>query len=155
MDPMTQAIIERYYASLYRLAYSTCQNQADAEDAVQDAFERYLRRAPEFAEESQRRAWLMTVTVNRCRDLLRRRRNHVPLDEQIPAQAPECYPELTQALGLLHARDRTILYLTYYEQLTSQEVGQILHMPAASVRTRLARAREKLKSMLGEEFYNA
>ncbi len=151
MDPTAQTTIEQYYTSLYRLAFSICQNAHDAEDAVQDTFLRYLQRAPDFPGEQQRRSWLMTVTANRCRDLLRRGRREAPLAETIPAEPEERYPELTQALRQLDARDRAVLYLTYYEQCTSQEIGRMLHLPSATVRSRLMRARAKLKALLGED----
>ena len=154
MDPNTQAVIEQYYTALYRLAFSICQNVQDAEDSVQETFLRYLKRAPEFPGEQQRRSWLMTVTANRCRDLLRRRRREAPLSETIPDEPRDIYPELAEAMKQLDARDRAILYLTYYEQCTSQEIGHVLHLPAATVRSRLKRARAKLKAMLMEESLN-
>ena len=64
--------VARYGPALQRLAYVYQKNIHDVEDAAQDVFLAYLRSTADFPTEEQRRAWLMTVTANRCRSLLRR-----------------------------------------------------------------------------------
>ena len=78
MEPKFETVVEQYSAPLYRLAYSWCATREDAEDVVQETFLKYLRRHPQFQAEAQRRAWLMTVTVNGCRDVLRSR-SHIEM----------------------------------------------------------------------------
>lgn len=152
MDLEFQTIVERYSASLYRLAYSFLGSRQDAEDVLQEVFLKFLRRKPDCADEKQLRAWLRTVTANQCRDLLRSpwRRRILPLEEAANAvveQTPDA--DLEAALQQLKPKERAIVYLFYYEQCTSAEIAQTLHMSDAAVRSRLTRARQTLKTLLG------
>ena len=153
MDLEFQTMVERYSASLYRLAYSYCGNRQDAEDVLQEVFLKFLRQRPDFSDEGACLAWLRTVTANQCRDLLRSawRRRILPLEEAQNAAAPEQepYPEVSAALQTLPPRDRAIVYLFYYEQLPTRDIAATLRMTDAAVRSRLTRARGKLKTILG------
>ena len=62
--------IERYGDMLFRLCLVMLGNAADAEDALQETYLRYLQKAPAFADEEHEKAWLLTVAANRCRDLI-------------------------------------------------------------------------------------
>ena len=153
MEPTFEAVVERYSAPLYRLAYSWCGNREDAEDVLQEVFLKYLRKKPRFVEETQRRAWLMTVTVNGCRDLLRSRsrRRTVPMESAAALAAPEAekHPEVAEALASLPPPDRVMVYLFYYESLPAREIARTLGTTEGAVRTRLTRARGKLRDLLG------
>ena len=76
-------MFERYTDMLYRLCYSILLQKEDAEDAVQDVFLLYFRKQTTFADEDHEKAWFIRVAVNRCRDMLRRRkvRAGIPLSE--------------------------------------------------------------------------
>ena len=78
-----QQVVEEYASSLYRLACSYCGNRSDAQDAVQEVFLKYLQRPPVCDGPDQLRAWLMTATANKCKDLLRsaHRRRTAPLED--------------------------------------------------------------------------
>ncbi len=153
MNQDYEAVIERYSAPLYRLAFSYCANRPDAEDVVQDVFCEYLRRRPVFPSETQRRSWLMTVTANRCRDLLRSawRRRTVSIEETAPmaSETPEKHYEVAEALKKLPPKDRAAVYLYYYEELPSKTIASILHMSDGAVRMRLTRARQEFRELLG------
>ena len=153
MDLEFQTMVERYAASLYRLAFSYLCNRQDAEDVLQEVFLKFLRHRPVFSAEEQRRAWLMTVTANQCRDLLRspwrRRMGELNEAQSLSAPEPESYPEVAAALAQLPAKDRAAVYLFYYEELPAKEIAAVLHMTDSAVRTRLSRARGKLKDLLG------
>lgn len=149
-----EEVYERYADLLYRLAFAELLNQADAEDAVSDAFERYLTHAPAFSTREQERAWLVRVTVNRCRDLYRRRklRTHASLDEADALAAPsEDLSALFLALSELPIRLREAVTLHYLEGFSVDEVGRLLHCSPSAVKMRLARAREQLKPKLKGE----
>ena len=109
------------------------------------------QKRPVFSEEPQLRAWLRTVTANQCRDILRSpwRRRTLPLEEAACQPEPTPDPELEDALHQLKPKDRAIVYLFYYEQCSSAEIAQTLHMTDAAVRSRLTRARQTLKTLLG------
>ena len=97
------------------------------------------------------KAWLMQVTANECRDLLRSSwwRRTVPLEQafQIPKNQTD---ETIYLLQTLPPKYRVVLYLHYYEQYTTPEIAQLLKIPTGTVSTRLKRARDRLKTMLKE-----
>ena len=139
--------------ALYRLAYTQLRSAADAEDAVQEAFLRCLRRAPVFENDQHARAWLMRVTLNICRDMLRspwhRRRDE--LSEKMPAPPGDETAELLAAVLALPAKYRAPIHLHYYEGYSIREIAELLGCRPATVGTRLARARRLLRQALTEE----
>ena len=157
MDQEFQQVVERYSVTLYRLAYSFCQNRQDAEDAVQETFVRYLSTKKVFRDEEHRRNWLMLVTANHCRDLLRSswRRKRKDLNS-LPEQAastpdPDTHLMIEAALQKLQATDRGIVYLFYFEDYPVKRIAKALGMTETAVRSRLSRARDRLKQILGGE----
>ena len=64
-----QRVYATYADMLYRLSLSILRSSADAEDAVQNAFCRYLDRAPDFRDSEHEKAWLLRVTINQCKNL--------------------------------------------------------------------------------------
>ncbi len=154
MPNCAEEAVARYAASLYRLAYTHLRAPADAEDAVQDVFLRYLRHAPHFESDEHERAWLIRVTVNRCRDILRaaKFRLHAELDDRMPE--PDTVDETTALLAAVLAlpeKYRTPIHLYYYEGYAIAEIASILRIPAATVGTRLARGRKLLYTALTED----
>ena len=147
--------VERYQDMVYRVALHALGSPQDADDAVQEVFLRlYTARKPFKGEEHLRR-WLLRVTVNWCRDVLRSpwRRRTAPLDGQLPAEPEFEAPEqeaLYRAVLSLPERYRLVLGLFYYEELSVKEIAGLLGLEVSAVTTRLSRARKKLKESLGE-----
>jgi RNA polymerase sigma-70 factor (ECF subfamily) len=146
-------VIARYGAMVYRLAYARLQNRHDADDIFQEVFLRYVRRAPIFENVEHGKAWFLRTTLNCCKNFWMSawHRRTEPLTE-IPEQPFEYEWEETQALaqGLaeLPMKYRTVLHLYYYEDLTAEEIGRLLHSPAGTVRMQLSRGRVLLKEKL-------
>ena len=141
--------MDRYETMVFRLAYSYTRSRCDAQDICQEVFLRYFCSRPIFASEEHRRAWLLRVTVNRCKSHLSSWwvRRTVPLEDHIPIRQPE-YLELDLAMAQLKERDRLVLHLFYYEDCTTREIAQLLRCSEGSVRTRLTRARDRLAALL-------
>lgn len=143
----TETIVEAYSDMLYRLSFTILRNRQDAEDAVSETLIRYLTKAPSFLEEEHRKAWLLRVATNLCRDMLRARshRNHLDLDE-LKNVAP-CPTErgILEDVLRLPEKYRTVIYLHYMEGYSTSEIGVILSITPAAVRKRLQYGREKLK----------
>ena len=147
-----EEVVRRYSNMVYRLAFARTGNTSDAEDLFQEVFLRYLTRAPAFTSEEHRKAWLLRVTVNCANGLhaaLRRRRTE-PLSQALSVPAPEG-EELWEELRRLPEKDRTILHLYYYEDMTTEEIARLLERNPSTVRSQLLRARGKLKKLLTEE----
>ena len=138
--------------TVYRLALCRMQNIADAEDVYQDVFLRLLQQTADWDDEHMK-AWLIRATLNRCADLHRfRLRRPVLALEDIPDAAQSGDPrgvELWDAVARLPEKLRTAVHLHYAEGYSTEEIAALLGIPAATVRTRLHRARRQLKDLLG------
>ena len=138
--------------TVYRLALCRMQNIADAEDVYQDVFLRLLQQTADWDDEHMK-AWLIRATLNRCADLHRfRLRRPVLALEEIPDMAASGDPkdaELWDAVARLPEKLRTAVHLHYAEGYSTEEIAALLGIPAATVRTRLHRARRQLKDLLG------
>jgi len=153
LDERIEAAVRREADALFRLAYTQLRSRADAEDVVQEVFLIYLRRAPRFESEAHERAWLMRVTINRCRDILRsawvKRRAEMPDD--LPDDRTDEADELLAAVLALPVKYRTPIHLYYYEGYAIREIAELLGCRPATVGTRLARGRALLRRALTEE----
>ena len=139
--------------TVYRLALCRLQNAADAEDVYQDVFLRLLEQRVSGWDGEHLKAWLIRAALNRCADLgrLRQRRGTLALEEvpDIARPVDEEAAELWDAVGRLPEKLRTAVHLFYGEGYESGEIGALLGVPAATVRSRLRRARAELRDLLG------
>lgn len=138
--------------AVYRLAVCRMQNRSDAEDVYQDVFLRLFQQPERQWDPDHLRAWLLRTAVNCCTDVHRRWKRHPVLAlEELGEQAAEQSggAELWAAVGQLPPAMRTVVHLYYAEGYQTEEIAGILRCPAATVRTRLRRARMKLKDLLG------
>ena len=148
------AAVERYQDTVYRVALHVLASPQDADDAVQEVFLKLYTAQKPFQGEEHLRRWLLRVTVNHCRDVLRSpwRKRRASLDE-LPPQPVFRQPEqeaLYQSVMALPEIYRIVLVLFYYEELSVREIGALLKLETSAVTTRLSRARAKLKEQLGE-----
>ena len=143
-------LLEEHGDHLLRLCTLYLGDRSQAEDAVQDTFLKFLEKAP--AELDSPPAWLMRVLVNGCRDRLRAawRRRSVPLWESLPAPEPEERQELEEIFSLPPA-DRAVIHLFYYEGLSTGEIARLTGQAEGTVRSRLSRARARLRRLLEGE----
>jgi len=159
------ALLDLHAATLTRIAAALV-GLSDAEDAAQEAVVRAWRAWPALRDRSSARAWLISITVNVCRDWLRgrfgaRRRLTESLtgvgDEPRPIAQLDADPgasDYAAALDLRHAITtldddlRGIVALRYYAGMDSTTIGAALGMPAATVRTKLRRALSQLRERL-------
>lgn len=146
-------IIRRHGTAVYRLAYAYMRNPHDADDVFQDVFLRYAEKTPAFRDDDHRRAWLLRVTINRCRSLYRSAwwKRIVPLAHAgAVSTPPPDDPALAEALDRLPAKYRTVIHLSCHEGLDTQEIAELLGVKPVSVRSQLSRARTMLKALLEE-----
>lgn len=147
-----------YAPQLYRVAYALLQSRESAEDAVQDAFARYLAHTGSFRDAEHEKAWLIRVTINRCRDLQRAGavRAYTPLEEvlQHPDQGGQDHLEgqpVLQAILSLPEKYRTVLVLHGLEGQPVELIASELRLTASAVKMRLKRGREMLQKLLEKE----
>lgn len=144
--------VEQYADTVRRICLVHLKNYADTEDIFQTVFVKYLLHTAPFASPEYERAWIIRVTINACKDLLRSvfRRRTLSLEEvaEQPAPADE-YRAVLQAVQALPAAYRDVVYLHYYEGYTAPEIAGILGKNVNTVYTRLTRARGLLRRTLG------
>ncbi len=149
----------RHGARVYRLCLRILSREADAEDATQEIFLKLLERIESFSARARFSTWLHRITVNHCLHRLereeRRRTTALAEDERDHptdgADSPadqlarsEAHETLQRLLGRLTPEHRAILVLREIEELSYQDIAETLEIPAGTVMSRLARAREQL-----------
>lgn len=145
-------LVETYSPMLLRLACTRLENPADAEDVVQEVFLKLLTARPSFRDAEHEKAWLIRTTLHRAADLRKAAsRRNVPLEEALLASAPEPEDRLLAAVRALPEKYGAVIHLHYYEGYSLKEIGKLLGLPTATVGTRLARGRERLRQSLKEE----
>lgn len=150
-----EEIVRTYSNMLYRICIVMLGNDADAQDAVQDTFCRYLEQNKEFTDKEHEKAWLITVATNCCRDMQRFRLRHPKVNlEKITASydAPD-YNEVLVELIKLPSSVKSAVYLHYIEGYKLAEVSEMLGISSNAVKKRLQRGRELLKLRLKD--YNS
>ena len=146
--------VKRYSSMVYRLAYARTRNHADAEDIYQEVFLKLAKADISLEDQEHVKAWLLRVTVNCSVNLFRSAwRRHVQPVEALPERASPLiddarYESLNRALDSLPARYRAVIHLYYYEEMSADEISAVLNTKSATIRSRLARGRERLKREL-------
>lgn len=146
------AVYSRNIDAVYRLCYVYLRSRADAEDAAQSVFVKYLQKQPVFQNVDHETAWLLLTAKNCCRDQLRCwwRRHRVDMDMiPEPAMQDNEVSELLEILLSLPEKYRIPLYLHCIEDYPAKELTSLLGCRESTVRTRLQRGRDMLKQRLG------
>ena len=145
--------MERHADTVRRLCLIHLKNHADTEDIFQNVFLKYALSSIRFESEEHERAWFIRVTLNACRDLLRRffRRRTVSLEKLVeqPAQIAPDHREVLEAVLALPQPYRDAVYLHYFEGMTAPQIGEALRNNVHTVYTLLTRARQRLRETLG------
>lgn len=154
-DYFTHAV-NQFKDTVFRVAFSYMKNQADADDITQTVFLKLFKCDMAFQGNEHLRNWLIRVTINECKSIFRAPWRKVEnIDDyagQLMMPSPR-HTELFSAVMNLPEKYRVVLYLYYYEEYATEEIAELLQVPAATVRTRLARGRKKLRNILEEEHF--
>jgi RNA polymerase sigma-70 factor (ECF subfamily) len=164
-------LIDKYYSRIFHLAQNMTRNREDAEDIVQDSFLKVFLHLDSFHGDSRFYTWLVRIAVNEGRMKLRqRRRDQFSIDEQLESNGDLIHKEiedwgldpeqryanqelqriLIQAISQLELGLRIVFQLREVEQLSCEETAQVLGISISAVKSRLWRARLKLRQMLKE-----
>jgi RNA polymerase sigma-70 factor (ECF subfamily) len=162
-EAQVAALVTQYAGALYRVAYSVLRNSADAEDAVQEAFMRVLRHRDTLDEVRDHRVWLIRIVWNIVLDRKRRAKTRPETDdvaelarvlpcgglsaEEI-ASAAQHHAKVLGCVEKLPAKERQVLMLSAFEELSSVEIAEVLGITESSVRSRLFRARILMAELL-------
>ena len=154
-----ERLAEKYLDCIYRVAVNGCKHHADAEDVVQNTFVKLWERTDSFADEEHVRKWLIRVAVNECNSLWRSgwKRRTAYLEEmtaESACQTAETVCQATERNDIYYAvqelppKYRQIVYLHYYEEYSIREIAKMMRLSETAVKTRLLRARQKIKSAM-------
>ena len=150
-------LVDKYGNMVLRISYTYLQNQADAEDAVQDVFLRIMDKKPEFNDEEHEKYWIARVTANICKNKLKMfwNKNKCSIDDVGEIASYDTYntgSNVLQAVMSLPEKYRVAVYMFYYEGYSTLEISKMLGKTDTTVRSLLHRARGKLKDLLKEEY---
>ncbi len=168
-----EELMNRYERKIFRLGMNITQNREDAEDVMQDAFLKSFQNLDRFQGDSRFYTWLVRIAVNEALMKLRKRRpNQVSLDEPIDGEEDSFFREiedwgpspeqrfaqtelneiLNQVIGELEPIFRVVFILRDVEFISTEETARILGISEAAVKSRLLRARLKLRQRLNKYF---
>ena len=141
--------------TLYRTARSILRNEQDAQDAVQEAVTQAFARLHTLRDPAKFKPWLLRILVNTCYDACRRRRSTVYLEaveETLAAPQSDCEERMSlwSAVMRLPEEQKAVVTLFYYEDLPIRAISEVLCVTQGTVKTRLSRARGRLRQMLDQ-----
>ena len=144
-----ETLFRQHKDDVYRLALSYTRSTQEAEDVCQSVFLKLMEQ--DSITPGKERAWLMQVTANQCRNLLRSGwwKKTVPMEDTLLAPDLQ-YSDTWEKVMALPPKYRGMIYLRYYEELTTGEMAELLHISQSAVTTRLSRARQMLREQLQE-----
>jgi RNA polymerase sigma-70 factor (ECF subfamily) len=171
-------MVSRYWDRIYSMVHQLLRNQQDAEEVTQDAFIRAHRGLANFRGDSAFSTWLYQIATNLARNRYwywwRRKRdksvsidapigqeNDLTLSDVIPAEVEspdditvtqEFVERIGKGMDRLSSKHREILVLRNVKNMSYEEIAAILGISVGTVKSRIARARESLRSKLGEDF---
>lgn len=146
-----ERLARAYGDTVFRVACHALGNRPDAEDVSQSVLLKLYQTDKPFESDDHAKHWLIRVTVNECRRLLRSpwRGRVLPLEDwDGPAAQPGDYSDVLAAVMALPVKYRLCVYLYYFEEYPIRDIAQTLGTRESTVQTRLQRARDKLRQTL-------
>jgi RNA polymerase sigma-70 factor, ECF subfamily len=162
-EATVEALVNQYASALYRVAYSVLRNAPDSEDAVQETFLRVLKHRDTLDEVRDQRVWLIRIVWNIVLDRKRRAKTRPETDDveelarvlpsgglsaEQHAAAAQHHARVLACVDKLPTKEREVLMLSAFEELSSVEIAAVLDITESSVRSRLFRARNLMADML-------
>ncbi|SCZ77226.1 RNA polymerase sigma factor [Acidaminobacter hydrogenoformans] len=165
-----ELLISKYQVYAYNIAWRMLGNEEDAKDATQETLIKVFKGLDKFKENSEFSTWLYTITVNTCRDLLRKRKKSMAIsvddtEDKIPIQlvaddaaGPEAQLEqkevagqLLTALGKIPEFQKTAVLLRDVYGFSYEEIGAIENCSVGTVKSRISRGRHGLRTLILNE----
>lgn len=142
---------------MYRLAYGIMRNQAEAEDIVGEAIAKAYEHLGSLKDSKKFKPWIMKIVANEAKRQFAKRKR-IDLIEDVDTydfhnnyddyNSHDNHTELWDVVSSLDEKHRFVIILYYYEEFNVREIAQILHISEGTVKSRLSRARNKLKEMI-------
>lgn len=153
-DTDLEQTIDEYSDMLYKICFLILKNENDVKDVLQETFIKYMTKSPDFKSEDHKKAWLIKVSQNKCKEFLRFHKRHaaVPLDEveksiSVTDGMDTYTTSILSLIWNLKYKLKSVVILYYIEGYSVKEVAQILGISESAVKKRLERARKELKAV--------
>lgn len=147
------ALINENRLNIYRIAKGILKEEKDVEDAIQNTVIKAFENIKNLKKDQFFKTWLIKILINECNSILRKDKKYVPFDESLVNEKYyDTYKnmELINAIASLNEELKITTVLYYFEDISTVEIAKILEVAEGTVRSRLARARAKLKEIIGE-----
>ena len=141
-------------AMLYHISKSILKNDSDCGDAVQETLLKAYEKLPMLKEEKFFRTWITRILINECKGILRKQKKVVPYEDYMGIERlseENRYHHLYMAIMELPEDLRILVTLYYIEGFSQKEISEILEIPEGTIKSRLSRARDFLKTQLSDE----
>lgn len=147
-------LVDSYADMILRISYQYLKQTCDGEDICQTVFLKYITGNMTFSSAAHEKAWIIRTAINACKDQVKSAwfRRTVALDDAtaIPAPAvPDSW--LLDAMKALPEKYRLSLYLYYYEEYSTREIGELMGVSEATAAQYLSRGRRKLRSLITDD----
>lgn len=146
-------LINENRLNIYRVAKGILKNEYDIEDAIQNTVIKAFEKISTLKNDNFFRTWIIRILINECNDILKKNKRVVSLEGNIEKEKYDDKYEnmdLTNAVSSLNEDLRNITVLYYFEDMSTVEIAKLLEIPEGTVRSRLSRAREKLRERMKE-----
>lgn len=144
-----EIIYNRHVSTIYKICYMMLHNTDDAEDAVQTVFMKIISIHPTFQSTEHEKAWLIVTAQNHCKNILKqswkRKRVDIELINEPVTENESWKRDVLHEVMKLKEKYRIVIYLYYYEGYSTNEIGKLLRLNPATVRSRLYIGRKNLK----------
>ena len=157
---LMESLIRDYALDIKKIAFLYVNDVMESEDILQEVFIACYQNLHKFREESSYRTWLIRITINKCKDHHKRwsvrnlfyKASVDPQGDFHSAEesllTKEKTEEMMSQLSHLSSKYKEVLILYYYQELTMEEIGKVLSISSNTVKSRLLRAKKKLKEKL-------
>ncbi|MBU5255788.1 RNA polymerase sigma factor [Tissierella praeacuta] len=151
------ALIDENRLNIYRVARGILKNEEDIKDAIQNTLIKAFQNVRTLKKDEYFKTWLIRILINECNQILRKNKGNMFLDENVGGvgeQYTDDYKnmDLVRAINLLDEELRILITLFYFEDISVKDISKILNISQGTVKSRLSRARSKLKETLGEDY---
>jgi RNA polymerase sigma-70 factor (ECF subfamily) len=152
-DQALQLVVPAFKRKVFALAFSFTRNRDEAEDLTQEVFVKVWKALPTFDGRASLSTWIYAITRNTSLSALRARRETCDVEEAVASADNEGEVErmlLQRLVDRLPDKQRQVVTLFYMQDHSHEEIAQMLDMPVGTVKTLLHRARERLRSEVGD-----
>lgn len=143
-------VIKEHSGAFYRYAYSVLLSRQDAEDAVSETVLKAFEHLQDLKHLYKMKSWMFRILANTCSTLLQNRLSVSPQPENEAGTVRdlESSMDLHNCIYQMEPEFREVVILYYFEDLKTKEIARILDIPEGTVKSRLSRARDRLKQLL-------